>query len=106
MTIQASDHEAEIKKLRSIARRYGAEEHELQAAVVLSKTSVSSTHAGLKSMMAQLVTLNTKIAKYVYNVLFFTVVQYRVFCQVARYLLSLAEFYVILLPELSQYSIM
>ena len=87
MTIQASDHEAEIKKLRSIARRYGAEEHELQAAVVLSKTSVSSTHAGLKSMMAQLVTLNTKIAKYVYNVFHdFAIVKYTYkvmgFCQV------------------------
>lgn len=62
---QNSDQEQEIKKLRSIARSYGAEEHELRAAVVLSRVSVASAEAGLKTMMAQIVHLNTKIARYV-----------------------------------------
>lgn len=63
MVAQSIEHEHEVVRLRNLARAYGAEEHELHAVVVLSKTSTSSTQLGLKAMAAKIVQLNTRIAR-------------------------------------------
>ena len=52
--IECSDKLAEIKRLQSIARRHGAEDHELQAARVLSRSSITSQPA-ICSMAAKTV---------------------------------------------------
>lgn len=62
LSTDIADLQAEVKKLREIARAHGADNHEIVSAEVLSKTGVSSTKAGLKNMMAQILHLNTKIA--------------------------------------------
>lgn len=62
MQVELKDLQAEVQRLRNISRTYGAQEHEIQAARVLSKTNVSATKAGLKNMMAQILNLNAKIA--------------------------------------------
>ncbi|XP_067946030.1 uncharacterized protein [Watersipora subatra] len=62
LSVDIADLQAEVKRLRDLAKSYGADEHEIVSAEVLSKTAVSTTKAGLKNMMAQLLQINTKIA--------------------------------------------
>lgn len=62
MAVEVTDLKNEIDRLRRLAQNYGAEQHELHTARVLSKSNVSQTKAGLKNMMAQILHLNTKIA--------------------------------------------
>ena len=62
LSTEVADLQGEVKRLRHIAKMYGADNTEIVSAQVLSKSNQSATKAGLKNMMAQILHLNTKIA--------------------------------------------